>query len=119
MRSLAGHSSWALLLPEPLLSEIGYMLSTRGTRRAEGVQAEAGFLRDVAEGLYELVSLTAEDLNRVADLVERYSDLPLGTADASVVAVAERFGATTIATLDQRHFNVVRPRHVPAFTLLP
>ncbi|MCP3798180.1 PIN domain-containing protein [Allokutzneria sp. A3M-2-11 16] len=95
------------------------MLSTRGTRRDEGVRAEVGFLRDVADGLYTLVSLTSDDLNRVADLVEKYSNLPLGTADASVIAVAERFDATTIATLDRRHFNVVRPRHAPAFTLLP
>ena len=43
----------------------------------------------------------------------------LGTADAVVVAVAERYGAATIATLDRRHFSVVRPSHVSALTLLP
>ncbi len=61
----------------------------------------------------------AEDWPRIADLVERYADLPLGTADASVVALAERFGATTIVTLDRRHFGVIRPRHCAAFALLP
>ena len=45
--------------------------------------------------------------------------LPLGTSDASVVAVAERLGIAEVATLDRRHFSVVRPKHVPAFTLLP
>jgi hypothetical protein len=35
------------------------------------------------------------------------------------VAVAERLGLTEIATIDRRHFSVVRPRHVGAFTLLP
>lgn len=35
---------------------------------------------------------------RAADLVEQYSDLPLGTADAIVVAVAERFRVVNIAT---------------------
>ena len=39
--------------------------------------------------------------------------------DASVVALAERRGLEVIATLDQRHFRAVRPRHVPAFTLVP
>lgn len=38
---------------------------------------------------------------------------------ASVVAVAERLGLTEIATIDRRHFSVVRPRHIDAFTLLP
>lgn len=84
-----------------------------------GSRAEADFLRDVADGLYELVQITAADAARAADLVEQYSDLPLGTADAIVIAIAERFRAVNIATLDRRHFSVVRPAHTTAFTLLP
>ncbi|HEY8200757.1 MAG TPA: PIN domain-containing protein [Actinomycetota bacterium] len=63
--------------------------------------------------------MQAGDWLRVAELVSRYRDLPLGTVDASVVAAAERLQATTIATLDRRHFSVVRPAHVSAFELLP
>jgi hypothetical protein len=48
-----------------------------------------------------------------------YEGLPLGTTDASVVALAERLGLTDVATLDRRHFTVVRPRHLDALTLLP
>lgn len=55
----------------------------------------------------------------MAKLVERYADLPLGAVDASVVATAERLGQAEIATLHRRHFTVVRPQHVEAFTLLP
>ena len=55
----------------------------------------------------------------MAEMVERYADLPLGAADASVIAVAERLGAREIATLDRRDFTVVRPSHVNALTLLP
>jgi predicted nucleic acid-binding protein len=55
----------------------------------------------------------------MAELIETYADLRLGTIDASVVAAAARLGMTTIATLDHRHFTVVRPRHTSAFTLLP
>jgi uncharacterized protein len=51
--------------------------------------------------------------------VASYRDLPLGTVDASIVAAAERLGITDVATVDRRHFGVVRPRHVDAFTLLP
>ena len=103
-----------LVLPEPLLVEIGYMLGTRA-----GARAEADFLRDVADGVYVIESMLRADIGRAAVLVEEYADLPLGTADACVVALAERLGVTRIATLDMRHFSVVRPRHVPAFTLLP
>jgi len=59
------------------------------------------------------------DWLRIAEFVAAYRDLPLGTVDASVVAVAERLGTRTIATLDRRHFSVVRPGHVAAFDLVP
>lgn len=59
------------------------------------------------------------DWLRIAELVARYRNLPLGTVDASVVATAERLGLTEIATVDRRHFTVVRPDHISAFTLLP
>jgi len=55
----------------------------------------------------------------MAELIERYQDLRLGTTDASVIALAERLDVNEIATLDRRHFTVVRPLHVQALTLLP
>jgi uncharacterized protein len=36
-----------------------------------------------------------------------------------VITLAERYGTTRIATLNRRHFAVVRPRHADAFELLP
>ena len=59
------------------------------------------------------------DWVRIAELGWRYRDMPLGTVDASVVALAERLKVTQIATLDHRHFSVVRPTHVESFELLP
>ena len=41
------------------------------------------------------------DWQRVRELVDRYQDLPIGGSDASLIAIAERLGATRIATLDQ------------------
>lgn len=81
---LLGSFPGPLLLPVPLIAEIGYMLYSRA-----GTKAEADFLRDVADGVYELVQVTTTDASRAANLVEQYSSLPLGTADAIVVAVAE------------------------------
>lgn len=84
-----------------------------------GAQAEADFLRDIADGIYDLVHVNNADIVRAAELVEQYADLPLGTADSFVIAVAERFGTANVATLDRRHFSVVRPAHVGTLTLLP
>jgi uncharacterized protein len=66
-----------------------------------------------------LVDLTTTDIRRAAQLVQTYGDMPLGTTDATVIALAERMGVREVATLDRRHFRVVRPGHVEALTLLP
>jgi predicted nucleic acid-binding protein len=76
-------------------------------------------LEDLAAGELILEPVEPGDMLRIAELVATYRDLPLGTVDASVVAAAERLGARAIATLDRRHFGVVRPAHVESFELLP
>ena len=67
----------------------------------------------------ELGELTLPDERRLADHEKQYASLGLGGTDASLVAIAERLEIAQIATMDRRHFGVVRPRHVDAFTLLP
>ena len=94
------------------MAEAAYVLASR-----HGPRIEAAFLRGLTD--LEIVAPTAADLVRMADIVEQYADLPLGATDASIVALAERLGAETIITLDQRHFSVIRPRHVERFRLLP
>ena len=59
------------------------------------------------------------DLARMSQPVSQYADLPLGGTDACVVATAERLGVSEIATIDHRHFTVVRPAHIRSFALLP
>ena len=113
-RELLEQASGPLVLPAPVLTEVCYLTATR-----IGAQAEAAFLDAVIAGELALESSTAEDLRRMAELVRTYADFPLGAADASVVAVAERFGVARIATLDHRHFRAARPNHCDAFELLP
>lgn len=103
-----------MLIPAPIVAEIGYLLAVKA-----GAKTEANFLRAVATGDFVPVGLVNADYARMADLVEQYADLPLGTSDASVIALAERLNVTEVATLDRRHFTVVRPRHVKSLTLLP
>jgi predicted nucleic acid-binding protein len=68
---------------------------------------------------FQLVELVDSDLRRMARLVRQYADLRLGGTDASVVAISERLGIVTVATVNLRDFATVRPRHVPAFTTVP
>lgn len=103
-----------LVVPSLVITEVTYLLATR-----LGVEPEVRFLGDLAGGAFTVAPVAAGDWLRIAELVSRYRDLPLGTVDASVVATAERLGIHEIATVDHRHFTVVRPRHTEFFTLRP
>ncbi len=102
------------LVPGMVIAEVAYLLA-----RDAGSSVEAGFLRSFKTGFLAIVSPTADDLTRAAEMVEQYADLPLGATDACIVSLAERLNITELVTLDQRHFNVVRPRHIQALTLIP
>lgn len=103
-----------MLVPMLCVTEVTYLIETRGS-----IRDQVRFLGDLSSGALIPEPVAAADWLRIAELVARYRDLPLGTVDASVVAAAERLGATEIATLDLRHFGVVRPAHADTFELLP
>ena len=104
----------ALVVPTLVITEVVYLISSR-----LGADAEVRFLGDLASGDLGVEPVAAADWLRIAELVHQYRDLPLGAVDASVIATAERLNENTVATLDRRHFSVVRPNHIDAFTLLP
>lgn len=89
------------------------------TREMSTTQSELSRLSGVRQPSISQSEPTGTDIARMADLAERYADLRLGGTDASLIAIAERLGIDRIATFDRRHFTVVRPAHVEAFTLLP
>ena len=103
-----------LVVPQLVVSEVAYLLGDRVS-----AQAEIVFGQSIADGLPAVEPVLESEWSRITELMEQYADLPLGMADASVVVLAERLGLAQIATLDRRHFSVVRPRHVESFTLLP
>jgi predicted nucleic acid-binding protein len=103
------------LVTTPLvIAEAAYLIN-----RQLGPQAEASLYSSVIDGQLEVASLDTSDWERIRQLVTTYADLRLGGTDASVITLAERVGATRIATLNHRDFTVVRPRHTEAFQLLP
>ena len=103
-----------LLIPSAVLVEVNYWLVKLG-----GTQVWTDFVADITRGAYRLAHPTEADLARAAELESTYHDLDLGLVDASIIALCERLDQTTVATLDRRHFSVVRPRHCSHLTLLP
>lgn len=110
---LANHPG-PLLVPSTVFTEVCMLVERR-----RGTRAELAFLDDVRSGLFTLLESASVDLDRIAELVDGYADLPLGAVDASVVALPERLNLPAVATLDHRRFSIVRPKHVPALVLLP
>jgi predicted nucleic acid-binding protein len=104
----------SVVVPAPVVVEVCQLLASR-----RGVRAEAAFLTALGAGELEVMTASQGHYARAAQLVEQYADLPLGAVDACVIAAAESLGATEIATLDRRHFGIVRPAHVEAFAILP
>lgn len=103
-----------LVVPALVLAELDYWCGRR-----LGAGAWLTFLDDVIAGAFRIECPTTSDLERCRGLQDQYADLSLGVVDASVIALAERIGERRIATLDHRHFGVVRPAHTAAFELWP
>src|SRR3954452_18563651 len=87
-------SGEVILVPATVAAEVGYVLGRGG--RAE---REAQFLGSLADGTLTPVELTTADYRRAGELVRQYADLPLGTTDATVVALCERLNLREVATL--------------------
>jgi hypothetical protein len=83
------------------------------------VDAELAVLRELTGGAWELGSCGAEDVVAAGRVIERYRDQAIGLADAANVVLADRYGTRTIATLDHRHFDVLRPLRGGRFRIVP
>ncbi len=118
----ADHAACALLLrgreimvvPEPVLAELDYWCTAK---RLDGAFDQV--LRDIQRRVFAVERVVEDDIVRILELRGDYRDLRVGYVDAAVLAIVERLGERRLATLDRRHFAVMRPRHVAALELLP
>jgi len=97
------------VLPWAILAEVDHIVASR-----LGQAVAWTFRADLAQGGFAVEWGEEADLARAAELDTRYADLDLGLVDACVMAVAERLGASAIATLDLRHFGPVELVGAPA-----
>ena len=113
-RRLIEEADEPLLIPAPVLVEVDYLIHRSLT---PGVLV--ALLGDIESGAYDVVNVTPGDHRRIAELCDRYADSDIGYVDAAVLAIVERLDEPKLATLDRRHFSLLRPRHVEALRLLP
>ena len=103
-----------LVVSPYVIAELDHLVATR-----HGVQAELAVLDELGGGAWELACLDVAELRTARTIVDCYADQRIGLADASNVVLAQRFGQTPIATLDRRHFSVLRALDGSALTLVP
>lgn len=113
-RRLIEEADEPLVIPGPVLGEIDYWVHLR---LHAGVFV--ALLDDILAGAYRVEDLQPADYRRIRTLCDRYDDADIGFVDAAVLAIVERLDEPKLATLDHRHFSVLRPRHVEALRLLP
>ncbi len=102
------------LLPDVVLPELAYLIL-----RELGHQALARFLRSIAVGELVRVPTATQDLDRAAELLEKYADNRIDFVDCAIVAMAERLKLTKVLTVDRRHFTIFRPNHCDYFEISP
>lgn len=97
---------------EAVLTEATHLLS----RVPGGSKACIDFI--LAGGAL-LVPATTATLRRTRLLLDKYSDLPIDYADATLIVLAEDLNTDLILTTDHRDFSVYRIKGRKPFQILP
>lgn len=103
------HQRGGIVVPVTVAVEFDYLVRAR-----VGAHAARAFLRDVNTGRFLLEPVDAELFATAAELDTRFAALDVGLVDGTVVAVADRWSAAAILSLDD-HYRVIAPN----ITLLP
>jgi predicted nucleic acid-binding protein len=97
-----------------VLAELDYLIANR-----VGHEAQMALLEEITRGAYQIEPFSSEDIGHSRRIMERYADLRVGLADASVVVLANRHRTLDLLCTDERHFRALRGVGGKPFRLLP
>ena len=86
-----------LLSTWPVITEVTHMLSF-------SVDAQIDFLKWVRSGAIEIIQIEKVEIERIIELTQKYSDVPMDLADAILVVVAEKNKVKEILTIDNDYY---------------
>jgi len=92
-----------LLVPEPVVGEVDYLI-----RKRVSTYSARLFLEALSSGAHEVAFLSRKLLRRATEIDAAFADLDLGYVDSAVMALAERENLP-ILTFDFNHFRATRP----------
>ncbi len=102
----------AVVTTEAVLTETLYLVGPRW-------QAQETCLEFFLRGAFLLVPSSQNSLGRVAALMQKYSDVPMDFADATLVALGEELETNQVFTLDRRGFSTYRLNGKKSFSIIP
>ncbi len=102
----------ALLSTEPVITEAVYLLGP-------AIAAQKTCIEFILKGGATLVPQSLESLSRAVVLMEKYKDVPMDFADATLVVLAEETGISEMLTLDLRGFSAYRIHGRKTFNIRP
>jgi predicted nucleic acid-binding protein len=101
-----------IVTTEAVLTETLYLVGLRW-------QAQKICLEFLLRGAFLLIPHSQTSLKRVAVLMEKYRNVPMDYADATLVALGEELGSNLVFTLDQRGFSTYRLNQRKPFQQFP
>ncbi len=120
-KSKKNHERWVaffeefqgqLLTTEPVLTEAVYLLGP-------SVKAQKTSIEFILRGGATLVPQSIESLSLDIVLMEKYNNIPMDFADATLVALAEETETDGVFTLDIRGFSLYRIHGKKTFKIWP
>lgn len=104
--------SGKLFSTEAVLTEVVYLLNF-------SLKAQQAAMDFVIRGIVTLVPSDIHSLHFARSQMEKYADLPMDFADATLVCLGEESGILNIVTLDHKDFSIYRTTGNQVFRILP
>jgi predicted nucleic acid-binding protein len=104
--------SGRIVTTEAVLTETLHLVGPRW-------QPQKVCLEFLLRGAFLMVPSSQASLKRVSVLMEKYRDVPMDYADATLVALGEELGTDLVFTLDRRGFSAYRLNQRRSFKLVP
>ncbi|MBA3634638.1 MAG: PIN domain-containing protein [Acidobacteria bacterium] len=73
----------------------------------------------MAAGELPILSTKLQDIERAAEILDKYTNSKIDYVDAVIMAIAERLDIERILTVDRRDFSIFRPKHCDVFEIVP
>ena len=108
LKSVSGR----LLTTEPVVTEALWLLD-------HSLAAQKACVELLLAAAVKIFGQTPDTLKRAMALMEKYRDVPMDFADATLVVLAENKGVADIFSLDKRGFEVYRFNGKHRFSMVP